>query len=77
MDTMFIVGHHCLCHLLEQGTDVEQSLFVALMFWSLSSGKDVAIEKSGILVTMDTYLIAEYKDRHLYTQRMQEHPSEA
>lgn len=29
MDTIFIMGHHCLYHLLEQGTDVEQSQLVA------------------------------------------------
>lgn len=46
------------------------------MFWSFTSGKDVIIEKSGILVTFDTPL-AEYMDKHSYTQMMQQHPNKA
>lgn len=53
------------------------NLCLWLMFCPPSSGKDITTEKSGILVTMDTHLIAEYKDKHSYAQRILQYPSKA
>lgn len=58
---------YCGASLFMPPLRARNNLCLQFMFWSLTSGKDVTVEKSGILVTFDTPLIEEYMDKQSYT----------